>query len=252
MANTTIVKKVLEHVDRDELIAKMILDIPSKDINEWLGFKYSSVSEKKLVLSEKAIKTFRENYLDIYALIRDDLRKTKVAISANPEADLNLVIQGSSAYKAKALECMNSELDVRQMVQRLCTVIEIRFGQIFDEIMEDPRSIDTKVERIWIEYGELLGNMLERFYKITEVPADITVQHNITVQMVDQHISVLHDVIRDVLSQMDLESSMFFMERFSEKMAKLKMPTPDAPQNTDVRLAEAKVLNETINQRLNA
>jgi hypothetical protein len=68
--------------------------------------------------------------------------------------------------------------------------------------------------------------------------------------VVDQHISVFHDVIKEVLSQMDLETSLYFMEVFNEKMNKLKVPDKDFP-NTEVRLAEAKLLNETINKKIN-
>jgi hypothetical protein len=73
----------------------------------------------------------------------------------------------------------------------------------------------------------------------------------VTLQVVDQHISVFHDVIKEVLSQMDLETSLYFMEVFNEKMAKLKMPEPNAPPTTEMKIAEAKVLNETINQKIN-
>jgi len=41
-------------------------------------------------------------------------------------------------------------------------------------------------------------------------------------QVVDQHISVFHDVIKEVLSQMDSDTLLYFMEVFDDKMAKLK------------------------------
>ena len=41
------------------------------------------------------------------------------------------------------------------------------------------------------------------------------------------------------------------MELFNEKMSQLKMPVPEAVLNTDMKLAEAKILNETINKKLN-
>jgi len=50
---------------------------------------------------------------------------------------------------------------------------------------------------------------------------------------------------------MDLESSMLFIERIQIKMAKLKAPEKEVVPNTEIRLAEAKLLNETINKKLN-
>ena len=123
-------------------------------------------------------------------------------------------------------------------------------AQVFDSIQEDPRNINTRVDRLLIEYAEVLSGILEKYYKFTEAPADTVVQHNVTLQLVDQHISVFHDVIKDVLSQMDLESSLLFMELFNDKMKKLKPPSEKQLPNTEVRLAEAKLLNETINKKL--
>lgn len=249
--NKNALKKILEHPDKDEIIAKLVLDYPPKEVHEWLAGKYTNVSEAKFVIAEKSIKTFKDNYLDVYSMIREDMLKTKQAVATSTEEQLELAVKNNSTYKSKMLELAGKEIDVRQMVAHLCIAIETRLGQVFDEIQEDPRNINTKIDRVLIEYGELLGGLLEKYYKFTENPADMVIQHNVTLQAVDQHISVFHDVIRDVLSQLDLESSMLFMELFQAKMAKLKPPTQEKPLNTDMKLAEAKLLNETINQKLN-
>jgi hypothetical protein len=249
--NKNALKKILEHPDKDELIAKLVLDYAPKEIHEWLAGKYTNVSEAKFVIAEKSIKVFKENYLDVYSMIREDMLKTKQAVATNTEDQLELAVKSNPTYKSKMLELAGKEIDVRTMVAQLCLAIETRLGQVFDEIQEDPRNINTKIDRVLIEYGELLGGLLEKYYKFTENPADLVIQHNVTLQAVDQHISVFHDVIRDVLSQLDLESSMLFMELFQDKMAKLKMPAQEQPLNTDMKLAEAKILNETINKKLN-
>lgn len=249
--NKNALKKILEHPDKDEIIAKLVLDYSAKDIHDWLAGKYTNVSEAKFVVAEKSIKTFKDNYLDVYSMIREDMLKTKEAIVTSTEDALELAVKSNPTYKSKMLELAGKEIDVRQMVAHLCLAIETRLGQVFDEIQEDPRNINSRIDRVLIEYGELLGGLLEKYYKFTENPADLVIQHNVTLQAVDQHISVFHDVIREVLSQMDLESSMLFMELFNDRMAKLKPPTLDKPMDTDTKLAEAKILNETINKKLN-
>lgn len=243
-------KKIAEHPDKDEIISKLIIGVPAKDIHDWLSSKYTSVSEKKFVVSENSIKSFQDSYLDVYNMIQEDLAKTKQAITTSTEAALELSIKENPTYKSKMIELASKKLDVREMVANMCVAIETRFAQIFDAIQEDPRNINTKIDRVLIDYTEVLGNILEKYYKFTENPADTVIQHNVTLQVVDQHISVFHDVIKEVLSQMDLESSQYFMEVFNQKMSKLKMPEKDAP-NPDAQLAEVKLLNETINKKLN-
>ena len=249
--NKNILKKVLDHPDREEIIAKLVLDISAKDINDWLAAKYTNVSEHKFVIAEKTIKTFKNTYLDVYSMIQEDIQKTKVSVANNTQDELALAVRGSPTYKKMMLGLANKEIDIRSMVANLCIAVETRLGQVFDEIQENPRDINSRIDRVLIDYAETLGNLLEKYYKFTESPADLTVQHNVTLQVVDQHISVFHDAIKEVLSQLDLESSMLFMDLFNEKMAKLKPPAPETMMNTDVKLAEARLLNETINKKLN-
>jgi hypothetical protein len=249
--NKTALSKILKHPDKDEIISKLIIGISVQDIYAWLKSKYTNASEGKFVIAEKSIKSFQDNYLDIYNMINDDLVKTKSAIVMSTEDQLALSVQNNPTYKNKMLELAGKELDVRQIISNLCVAIESRVAQVFDEIQEDPRNINTSVDRLLISYAEVLGNILEKYYKFTEVPVNQTVQHNVTLQVVDQHISVFHDVIKDVLSQMDLETSLYFMEVFNEKMSKLKAPVEKEMLNTDMKLAEVKLLNETINKKIN-
>ena len=248
--NKNALKKILDHPDKDEIISKLVIGIPSKDIYEWLKAKYTNVSEAKFVVSDKSIKSFQDNYLDIYNLIQEDIVKSKSAVNLSTEDQLSLSVQNNITYKNKMLELVDKELDIRQIVRNLAAVIETRLAQVFDEIQEDPRNINTRVDRLLIDYAEALGNILEKYYKFTEEPVNQVVQHNVTLQVVDQHISVFHDVIKDVLAQMDLETSLYFIEVFNEKMAKLKAPTEKEIPTTETRLAEAKLLNETISKKI--
>jgi hypothetical protein len=244
-------KKILEHPDKDEIINKLVIGQSTTDIHDWLKGKYTNVSEAKFVLAEKSLKSFQDTYLDFYTDMQADLSKTKTALANGTSDQLELAVKSNHSYKDALVKMANTELDIRSMVANLCVNVETRIAQVFDEIQEDPRNINTKVDRLLIDYAEALGNILEKYYKFTEQPADQIIQHNVTLQVVDQHISVFHDVIKEVLSQMDLESSMLFMELFNEKMSKLKAPSPEAQPTQEMKLAEAKLLNETINKKIN-
>src|SRR5271170_7301184 len=99
--NKTALKKILEHPDKDEVISKLVLGAPTKDIHDWLASKYTAISELKFVISEKSIKSFQDNYLDVYNMIQEDMIKTKQSlVSTNPEQDLQLSVQNNSTYKS--------------------------------------------------------------------------------------------------------------------------------------------------------
>jgi hypothetical protein len=79
----------------DEVISKLVIGISPRDIHDWLLAKYTNVSEAKFVISEKSIKSFQDNYLDIYNLIQEDLTKTKAALSNNTEDQLELAVKNN-------------------------------------------------------------------------------------------------------------------------------------------------------------
>src|SRR5271166_4744415 len=140
--NKNALKKILDHPDKDEIIAKLVLDYSAKDIHDWLAAKYTNVSEAKFVVAEKSVKTFKDSYLDVYNMIQEDIVKTKQAVVTSTEDQLELAIKNNPTYKSKMLELAGQEIDVRKIVAHLCVAIETRLGQVFDEIQEDPRNIN--------------------------------------------------------------------------------------------------------------
>jgi hypothetical protein len=245
-------KKIYEHPDREEILSKLVIGISENDIHEWLKSKYVNFNEKKFVIAESTLKSFKDDYLDVYKTIQEDILKTKEASKDGILDQLDLSIKNNSAYKNKMIDLATKELDIREIVTRLAINIENRIGQVFDTIQENPANINTKLDRIFIEYADTLGNILEKYHKFTTIPQEQVVQHNVTLQVVDQHIYVFHDLIKEILSQIDLDKSMYFMEEFNKRIKKLKAPSEKDIIPTEMRLAEANMINEVINKKLSS
>jgi len=145
--NKTSIKKIIEHVDRDEIISKLIIGISPEDIHDWLKAKYTNVSETKFVLSEKLIKSFQSNYLDIYTMLKEDIAKTKIAVANHTEENLELAVKENSTYRSAMLKMANNEIDVKTMITTLCINVETRLAQIFDTIQQDPNNINPRIDR---------------------------------------------------------------------------------------------------------
>lgn len=242
--------KILEHLDKEEIISKLIIGTSPKEIHQWLKAKYTNPAEQKFVLSESNIKSFKDNYLDLYNHIKEDILKSKQNITLSPEEQMELSVKGNKVYKDKMMELVGKEVDINTMLKNMISAIEFRAFQVLDNIEEDPRNMRS--DRILIEWFDTLGNTLEKYHKIVNNAPDQIVQHNFNVQVVDQHISVFYDVIKEVLAQMDVETSLYFMEVFNEKMSKLKAKSEkQITPTSELRLAEAKILSESINNKLN-
>lgn len=244
-------KKIMEHPDKDEIINKLIIGQSLSDIHDWLKSKYTNVSELKFVLSEKILKSFQDTYLNFYNDMLIDLSKTKTAVATNTSDDLELVVKGNPAYKEALVKIANKELDLVAMLSTCAMNIETRMAQIYDLMQEDPNNINTRIDNVVIKYAEVFGNLLEKIYKFKEVRPDLLVQHNVNIQGTNPHITILHDVIKKVLSRIDLDSSQLFIELLHEEMQIASLPNPTTPISQDMKMAEVKLLNESINKKIN-
>ena len=249
--NKSVVKKIFEHPNKDEIIAKLLFGESSQDVHNFLATKYKNSSELKFVLNAKIIQNFKDNYLDIYSYVREDILKTQLATSNSLQEELELSVKNNSAYKDKLLEITNNEIDVRKMLARMILAIETRTAQLYDRFQMNPDDVSTREERLMLDYFDKLGIQLERYQKYLVGTPDTIIQHNITIsQDINLKVKAIQEAICETASEIDIETSMLFMDKINKKLSALNY-TPEKIQNPTERLAEVKLLNEEINTKLN-
>jgi hypothetical protein len=252
MSNATSYQKILDHPDREEIISKLIIGIQPSEIQEWLKSKYSDISEKKFVLTSKCLKSFTDNYLDFYKRLRDDVLITKNAIQTGSN-DLQTITSNTPAYKEMVKSIADAELDnainIKKMLVNMILAVESRTAQLYD-LSQEQGTFDTRSMRVLAEWFELLGQNLERYWKIAEGGADTIIQHNVSVQHnLDQCVSSIVEAMRYAMSQIDVEASLLFMEKFNSIISKANLPT-ETQITQEQKTQEIKLINETITQKL--
>lgn len=240
-----IAQQILSHPDKDEVITKLVSEISEQDIADWLKAKYNG--QKQLIITKKNLSIFKDEYLDIYATIREDLLKTQFNLAISPDDALEEV-QGNEAYKKKLLDIADKELDIKTIVKKLVIQIQHRSEQVFDDIQRDPRN--KKMDRTLVEWFTLLLNTLEKFDLITNgSPEQINIQNNINIQVVDDYIHMFYSLFRDIQSQLDHETSLLLTELFTKRLAELKANSINI-RPIEHRLDAAYSMENQINEKL--
>jgi hypothetical protein len=247
-------QKILDHIDRDEIISKLCIGIEPQEIYEWLADKYSDISQKKFVLTVKVLKSFKDTYLDFYTKVRDDVINTKRAIQTSSfNDDIQLTVANNPAYKdmikSVADTELNNAINIKKMLANMIVAVENRTAQLYD-LTQEQGTFDTRTMRVLGEWFELLGSNLERWHKIVEGGPDQIIQHNVSVQHnLDQYTSIFYNAIRETLSQMDTEAALVFMEKFNSILDKVKLPT-QAQITQEQKTKEIELINQNITQTL--
>jgi len=244
-------ERILNHPDKDEIISKLIIDIPEQDIHDWLESKYSNPGESKFVIAKNTLKDFKDNFLDIYSKIKEDIIKTK----KDPNSELSLTLKNNKAYKDKILELTDKKIDIEEKIFRLIEAIENRTAEVFD--MMQNQAIDFKKDTILINYLGLMGESLSKIYDMREKEEKKQLNNvtninntNVTIQVLDQQVSIFYDIFKQVLETLDFETSMRCLELFNEKLSKAKLAN-SKEFTLDQQVAEVKILNDTVQKRLN-
>lgn len=239
----SLLKSFVQHPSKDEIIAKLTLSIDVKEINQWLKSKYGDI-DKSLVLSPTKLSQFKEEYLDLYGQIQRDA--LVVSQTDNLQKEVGALVQNNSAYRQKLEEYLDQEIDIKKIVKNLVVCIEARAMQLFDSIQLNPAG--TKMDYVLIQYMNTLVSVIEKYDTIINgSPDKIVQQNNINIQILDQHVGVFHKVIREVISRLDYDTSLLFVDILNEELQKIK-PTNIETMSVDVRLTEAKKLEDQLHQ----
>lgn len=242
-----IFQDIYNHIDKEEILAKLISDISPNDIHSWLVAKYKG--QKDLVISKKNLQTFKDEILDIYSKIRTDILTTQMALMTSNDDTLELV-QGNEDYKNKLMEITDKELDIKTIIKQMVIRVESRANQVFELIQSDPRNI--KMDRTLVELMNTLLNMLEKFDLIVnpQQQNQINIQNNtINIQVLDDYTNIFHSIIKEILEQLDFETSLLFSELLTKRLSEVKI-NYEHLLPVDKRLETANIMNDELKLKL--
>lgn len=243
-------EKVYKHPDRDEIISKLCADQPIKDISEWLAMKYDNTESREFMLTVRMLTEFKKNYLDFYNIMKDDLAAIKSSQSITNTSDVSSGLQQNSAYQSALAKYANEEIDIKLSVKKMVSAIEMRAAQVFDEIQNDASNLRN--DRVLIEWFNTLIAALSSCNEIINgSPDQINIQNNINIQILDSHINAVYEVIKDILSKLDYDTSIMFIEMFNEKMTQLKKSAEIQAIPIEIRTEEAKLLADKVVDKIN-
>lgn len=236
--------QVLDHPNKDEILSKLIIGTTCADIHEWLDAKYGALGNKNLVISASGLSKFKDEYLEYTVRLRDDLTKMQTKIR-DPETEVNLALADNKDYENKLVKHLDREIDIKNRMIDMFEMANERLAQINANIQQNPGSF--KADRYMIDWFDKIGMFLEKYHKIVLAVPETTVQHNITLNVVDQHAAAIQNAIKRTLTQFDVEISLKFMEALTSELSVLK-ETKEGFLPLEDRYIEAQLLDEEVNK----
>lgn len=220
--------RIIEHPLSEEIVDKLVHGVKPKDVSDWLKLKFPEKDQSHLRLPAKLLKDFADSSLDLYETLRQDIHKAKT--DENMERKVTSALRNNKTYQERMVEIADEEIDIKKIVQEVAFMIRERAIQVFDKIQENPSN--TKPDHVLIKWFEVLLNSLEKVDKIVHNSPDQIIQHNVTVQVMDQYMDVLQGAVRETLEELDSETAFIFMDKLNQKMDNLELPEELKPKKS--------------------
>lgn len=211
-------QKLLDHPERDKIIGKLVNGESPKEVAQYLKIKYHKQDETHLRLSGAVLQEFVDKYLsgqyNLLSKVIEDEKKGKL------DKKIAESLINCKTWREKMDEFLDTEIDLKKQIQRAAMMIEARLEQVWDKIQENPGSF--KGDYILTKHFDSWIAALEKADKLVNERPDKLVQHDITINMVEQHSVAFQEAIRDLLLELDPEISARFMELLTEKLSSFK------------------------------
>lgn len=233
---------VTDHPDYQEIISKIVIGTSSKDISNWLKVKYPDADQKHLQLSQKILQDFADKHVDLEAALRRDV----LAIKANESTELKISnsLLNNKTYRERVTQLVDEKIDIKQKLHEMVIIGMSRLEQVYDRIQENPTS--TKQDYVLLKWFEQMISLYEKVDKIVNNAPDQVIQHNITIQTVEQHTAILQEAIRETILHMDPEMASLFIDILNKKLSAIKPPQLEAPMTLEKTLVEAEVIRDML------
>lgn len=234
--------KLIEHPDKDKIISKLLEGVLPKDVQNWLKGKYPD--KKNLVLPINMMDEFiKSNFTNYQDQFNKDLAILKNESRMEMELKVSSSLLNNKTYQERMIEYADKKIDIEKTYESMIHMAMDRAIQVFDKIQENPSS--AKPDYVLVKWFETIFNGLEKFDKHKNSAPEQIINNNYTIQYFDKTNAFYQEIIREILADLDPDTSLRLMDKINAKFRSLQ--SPDEKQiNIDEQLSEVKLLAETI------
>ena len=208
-------KKVLAHPDKENIIKLLLEGESVKSVESWLKEKYPR--KKRMHISYMTLQKFRSDHLNLRGEVLDDIKNRRIEVDKEAaEAEARMIVKNSSAYLQKIDEIASTELDVAKRLLEMDALINSRIEFYFN-VLQNGGSI--KEDKVFIDYINTMKSLMQDWKKYIEGFADQKIEHNININVINEHARILRESVMDILSELHPELVSKFVTRLNSRLS---------------------------------
>jgi len=237
MEKKTKPNKVLTHPEREEIISKLLNGESVKEVEAWLKKKHPR--KKRLQISYATLQKFRKNHLHLEGEVLENIKAArKEKDSESGELEAKAILATSSAYQKKLEEIVSNELDGNRKILEMMTIISSRIEHYFNVLQIKGNRQDDKM---LIDLLNAQRGLVQDWKKYVDGVADQKIEHNINVNVVNEQVTVLKNIVFEVLQDLDPTLIPAFVNQVNNKLLDTKYGNKKYEEYNNLNVIEANI-----------
>lgn len=221
--------KVLNHPDKDELIKMLSEGVPVRKISDMLEERYNKKHQAHLRISFPTLQEFKTSHLNLKGRIASDVQKEQMRASKDwlQHQEIKSELEKNSAYKEAISKIANNELDARQEILKIFSLVENRLEVLYNKT-SGKEVIRPEEERLLQSYLDQLMKVMDQYKKYIDGFKETT-EHNVNINIATTQVNILRDAVRETLADCDPALAVKFMDKIYVKMRQLDYSGDNSP-----------------------
>jgi hypothetical protein len=207
--------KVFKHPEKEEIIKKLLNGESVKGIEDWLRKKHPK--KRGLWISYATLQKFRKDHLHLEGEVLEDIKAArKEQDLTSKELEAKAIIASSSAYQQKINEIVSNELDGNRKILEMITLVGSRLEYYFNMLQTSGTIRDDKM---FVELLNMQRGLVQDWKKYVDGVADKKIEHNISLNIVNEQVNVLKSIVFEILQDLDPRLVPIFIEKVNSRLS---------------------------------
>jgi hypothetical protein len=214
--------KVFKHPEKEEIIKKLLNGESVKGVEAWLKKKHPR--KRRLWISYATLQKFRKNHLNLEGEVLENIKAAKREHDDDSKVlEAKMILATSSAYQEKLNEIANNKLDADRKILEMMTLVSSRIEFYFNMLQTTG---GIKEDKLFIELLNAQRGLVQDWKKYVEGVADKKIEHNINVSVVNEQVTVLKNIVFEVLQELDPALIPLFVEKVNSRLLDVNYGSP--------------------------
>lgn len=207
--------KVFKHPEKEEIIKRLLNGESVKAMEAWLKKKHPK--RRSLWISYATLQKFRKEHLHLDGEVLDNIKAAKKDQDVtSKELEARALIASSSAYQQKINEIASNELDANRKILEMITLVSSRLEYYFNMLQSGGSIRDDKM---FLEILNTQRSLVQDWKKYVDGVADKKIEHSVSINLVNEQVTVLKNIVFEVLQDLDPKFVPIFIEKINSRLS---------------------------------